>query len=74
MVDGVTGLLSPQDLRLFSETMLRLINNEQRRLLGEQARQASLAFSIDSTAAAVLGCYRRLLAECGKTAGPSSQS
>jgi len=64
VTNGVTGLLSPADLRLFGGTMRRLSeDDEQRRLLGEQARQASRAFSIESTADAVLECYRRLLAE-----------
>ena len=64
VTNGVTGLLSPHNLRLFGEMMLRLSEeDEQRRLLGEQARQSSKAFSIESTAAAVLDCYQRLLAE-----------
>jgi 1,2-diacylglycerol 3-alpha-glucosyltransferase len=62
--DGITGLLSPQDPRLFGERMLRLSDDDKlRRRLGGQARQASRAFSIESTASAVLECYRRLLAE-----------
>lgn len=64
VTNGINGLLSPHDLRLFGETMLRLSeDDEQRRLLGEQARRTSKAFSIKSTAAAVLNCYQRLLAE-----------
>jgi 1,2-diacylglycerol 3-alpha-glucosyltransferase len=63
VADGVTGLLSPLDLEDFSGTMLRLVDGgQQRRLLGEQARRAATAFSIESTADEVLGCYRRLLA------------
>jgi 1,2-diacylglycerol 3-alpha-glucosyltransferase len=62
--DGVTGLLSPQDPRLFGEGMLRLSDDGAlRRRLGGQARQASRACSIESTAAAILECYRRLLAK-----------
>lgn len=61
--DGITGLLSPQDPRLFGERMLLLSDDDELRRLGEQARQASRAFSIESTASSVLECYRRLLAE-----------
>jgi 1,2-diacylglycerol 3-alpha-glucosyltransferase len=61
---GVTGLLTPHDLGLFGDAMLRLIDDQElRRRLSEQARRASRAFSIEATAAAVMGCYERLLAE-----------
>jgi 1,2-diacylglycerol 3-alpha-glucosyltransferase len=75
VADGVTGLLSPHDPQLFGETMLRLMDDGQRRLLGEQARKASLAFAIDSTADEVLRCYRRLLAapaESPRTSEPGT--
>jgi len=62
VTDGKTGFLAPQeDLAMYTARMVRMAyQKEERRCLGENARQASQAYAIERTLAALLDCYQRV--------------
>jgi len=69
--DGATGLLSTEDMAVFTAKMSRLITDPNLcRQMGEKARQAAKAYDIQSTSRMVLKEYERLVLEgSGKKKG-----
>jgi 1,2-diacylglycerol 3-alpha-glucosyltransferase len=64
VVDGETGLLSGPDLAQFTAKLMEMVTeNELRRLMAENAREAAKQYDINLTAQAVLAEYERLVAE-----------
>lgn len=62
--DGVTGLLTTEDLAAFTAKMVRLVVDVQaRRQMGEQARQASKSYEIGRTSQLLLERYQWLVSQ-----------
>lgn len=61
--DGETGFLAAQeDLAIFTAKMVRMVlDTENRRRMGEQARQASELYAIERTTKLMLGCYEEVI-------------
>ena len=60
--DGVTGYLAPsEDLAIFTAKMVRLVtHHEERKQMGEKARQAAQIYAIENTTQLMLARYRRV--------------
>lgn len=62
VVDSVTGFLSTETLPAFTAKLTRLcLNIDQRRQMGESARQASTKYAIERTTQSMLKQYQRLV-------------
>jgi glycosyltransferase involved in cell wall biosynthesis len=61
--DSVTGLIVPEeDLAAFTAKMVRLVTeHDQRRAMGQQARQAAQKFAIERTTQIMAGCYEEVV-------------
>ena len=65
--DGVTGLLSPDDISAFSVKRAYFIReHDLRHRLGQAARLAAESYSIERTSRLVLAEYERLAVKTGK--------
>ncbi|HEY2980167.1 MAG TPA: glycosyltransferase [Anaerolineales bacterium] len=62
--DGTTGFLAPDDMAAFSDKVTRLcLDRELIGRMGDAARRASSAYSIERTTATMLEHYQRLISE-----------
>jgi 1,2-diacylglycerol 3-alpha-glucosyltransferase len=67
--DGVTGLLSEEELAAFTAKMMRMvIEPERRKEMGRAARQASKAYDIELTSQMMLDRYQMLVENASRKA------
>jgi glycosyltransferase involved in cell wall biosynthesis len=60
--DGVTGLVTSDDLAVFTAKLVLLsTNHELRKVMGKQAVQASIKYDIQTTTAVLLRHYQQLV-------------
>lgn len=63
VIDGKTGYLVPgEDLAAYTASLVRLVlQHDERRMMGQQARQASGVYAIERTTQLMLEHYRRVV-------------
>jgi glycosyltransferase involved in cell wall biosynthesis len=61
--DGVTGMVSHEDIAAFTAKMVRLVTeHEKRREMGENARQSANKYSLERSTQTLLSHYKRIIA------------